>query len=78
MVATACGGGFSSDDPCNIVNRLGVEGIQIEQGKVICEGHWKDIAQAVVDAIGPRITLNEMNLSLRLTVIVTELMVALK
>jgi phage replication-related protein YjqB (UPF0714/DUF867 family) len=58
VVATACGGGFSSDDPCNIVNRLGVKGIQIEQGKVIREGHWKDIAQAVVDAIGPRINLS--------------------
>jgi hypothetical protein len=57
VVATACGGGFS-DDPCNIVNRLGVKGIQIEQGKVIREGHWNDIAQAVEDAIGPRINLS--------------------
>ena len=58
VVATACGGGFSGDDPCNIVNRLGVKGIQIEQGKKIRDDHWDDIAQAVVDAIGPRINLS--------------------
>jgi phage replication-related protein YjqB (UPF0714/DUF867 family) len=55
VVATACGGGFSGDDPCNIVNRLGVKGIQIEQGLDIRDAHWKEIAQAVVDAIGPRV-----------------------
>lgn len=55
VVATTCGGGFSGDDPCNIVNRLGVKGIQIEQGKVIRKDHWQEIAQALVDAIGPRI-----------------------
>ena len=55
VVATACGGGFSGDDPCNIVNRLGVKGIQIEQGLDIRNVHWQEIAQAVVDAIGPRI-----------------------
>jgi len=55
VVATACGGGFSGDDPCNIVNRLGVKGIQIEQGLKIRQDHWQEIAQAVVDAIGPRI-----------------------
>jgi phage replication-related protein YjqB (UPF0714/DUF867 family) len=55
VVATACGGGFSGDDPCNIVNRLGVKGIQIEQGLDIRDAHWKEIAQAVVDAIDPRV-----------------------
>jgi phage replication-related protein YjqB (UPF0714/DUF867 family) len=55
VVATACGGGFSGDDPCNIVNRLGVKGIQIEQGTDIRNAHWKEIAQGVLDAIGPRI-----------------------
>jgi phage replication-related protein YjqB (UPF0714/DUF867 family) len=29
----ACPGGFIGDDPCNIVNRLGIKGIQIEQCK---------------------------------------------
>jgi phage replication-related protein YjqB (UPF0714/DUF867 family) len=55
VVATACGGGFSGDDPCNIVNRLGVKGIQIEQGLDIRRLHSDKIAQAVVDVIGPRI-----------------------
>ena len=55
VVATACGGGFSGDDPCNIVNRLGIKGIQIEQGLDIRRLHSDKIAQAVVDAIGPRI-----------------------
>jgi phage replication-related protein YjqB (UPF0714/DUF867 family) len=55
VVATACGGGFSGDDPCNIVNRLGVKGVQIEQGLEIRRQHSDKIAQAVVDAIGPRI-----------------------
>jgi phage replication-related protein YjqB (UPF0714/DUF867 family) len=58
VVATACGGGFSGDDPCNIVNRLGVKGIQIEQGLDIRDVHWQEIAQAVVDAIAPRINLS--------------------
>jgi hypothetical protein len=58
VVATACGGGFSGDDPCNIVNRLGVKGIQIEQGLEIRDRHWQEIAQAVVDVIGPRINLS--------------------
>jgi len=57
VVATACGGGFSGDDPCNIVNRLGEKGIQIEQGLDIRNDHWKEIAQAVVDVIGPRINI---------------------
>lgn len=56
VVATACGGGFSGDDPCNIVNRLGVKGIQIEQGLEIRRLYSDKIAQAIVDAIGPRIT----------------------
>jgi phage replication-related protein YjqB (UPF0714/DUF867 family) len=56
VVATACGGGFSGDDPCNIVNRLGVKGIQIEQGLDIRDVHWEEIAQAVVEVIAPLIT----------------------
>ena len=55
VLATACGAGFSGDDPCNIVNGLGVKGIQIEQGTEIRDAHWKEITQAVVDAIGPRV-----------------------
>jgi len=58
VVATACGGGFSGDDPCNIVNRLGVKGIQIEQGLNIRKLHSDKIAQAVVDVIGPRINMS--------------------
>jgi phage replication-related protein YjqB (UPF0714/DUF867 family) len=58
VVATACGGGFSGDDPSNIVNRLSVKGIQIEQGLEIRDSHWKEIAQAVVDVMGPRINLS--------------------
>jgi hypothetical protein len=56
VVATACGGGFSGDDPCNIVNRLGIKGIQIEQGREIRDDHWDDIAQAVVDVMKPLIS----------------------
>jgi phage replication-related protein YjqB (UPF0714/DUF867 family) len=54
---TACRGGFNGDDPCNIVNRLGLKGIQIEQSKDARKDHWEDIAQAVVDVIGPRINV---------------------
>jgi phage replication-related protein YjqB (UPF0714/DUF867 family) len=57
VVATSCGGGFGGDDPCNIVNRLGVKGIQIEQCKKAREEeNFRDaIAQAVVEVIEPKI-----------------------
>jgi phage replication-related protein YjqB (UPF0714/DUF867 family) len=54
-----CPGMFNGDDPCNIVNRLGVKGIQIEQcRKARDDNKLRDaIAQAVVDVIGPRINV---------------------
>ena len=54
---TVCSGGFNGDDPCNIVNRLGIKGIQIEQCKKARRDHHDKIAQAVVDVIGPRINV---------------------
>jgi phage replication-related protein YjqB (UPF0714/DUF867 family) len=54
---TACPGGFNGDDPCNIVNRLGIKGIQIEQCKKARRDHHDGIAQAVVDVIGSRISV---------------------
>ncbi len=54
---TACPGGFNGDDPCNIVNRLGIKGIQIEQCKKARRDHHDKIAQAVVDVIGSRINV---------------------
>jgi hypothetical protein len=54
---TDCPGQFNGDDPCNIVNRLGVKGIQIEQ----CRNARDDvklrdaIAQAVVEVIEVKI-----------------------
>ena len=54
---TACPGGFNGDDLCNIVNRLGIKGIQIEQCKKTRRDHHDKIAQAVVDVIGSRINV---------------------
>ena len=54
---TACPGGFNGDDPCNIVNRLGIKGIQIEQWEKARRDHHDKIAQAVVDVIGSRINV---------------------
>jgi phage replication-related protein YjqB (UPF0714/DUF867 family) len=54
---TACPGGFNGDNPCNIVNRLGIKGIQIEQCKKARRDHHDKIAQAVVDVIGSRINV---------------------
>ena len=54
---TARPGGFNGDDPCNIVNRLGIKGIQIEQCKKARRDHHDKIAQAVVDVIGSRINV---------------------
>jgi phage replication-related protein YjqB (UPF0714/DUF867 family) len=57
-VETNCPGGFNGDDPCNIVNRLGLNGIQIEQCERARDATHRDlIAQAVVDVIGPRINV---------------------
>jgi phage replication-related protein YjqB (UPF0714/DUF867 family) len=57
-VETNCPGGFNGDDPCNIVNRLGVKGIQIEQCQRARDDDHRDlIAQAVVDVIGSLINV---------------------
>jgi phage replication-related protein YjqB (UPF0714/DUF867 family) len=52
-----CPEGFNSNDPKNIVNRLGANGIQIEQCKKAREDYHDVIAQAVVDAIRPLINV---------------------
>lgn len=54
---TACPGGFNGDDPSNIVNRLGIKGIQIEQCKKARQDHHDKIAQAIVDVISSRINI---------------------
>jgi phage replication-related protein YjqB (UPF0714/DUF867 family) len=52
-----CPEGFNGNDPKNIVNRLGTNGIQIEQCKKAREDYHDVIAQAVVDAIRPLINV---------------------
>jgi phage replication-related protein YjqB (UPF0714/DUF867 family) len=54
-----CPGGFNGDDPCNIVNRLGTNGIQIEQCiKAREDNKIRDaIAQAVVSVMKPLINV---------------------
>jgi phage replication-related protein YjqB (UPF0714/DUF867 family) len=52
-----CPGEFNGDDPCNIANRLGVKGIQIEQSRNARDDiKLRDaIAQAVVEVIESKI-----------------------
>lgn len=50
-----CAEGFNGNDPRNIVNRLAVNGIQIEQSKEARERFAPEIAKAVARVIGPRI-----------------------
>ena len=50
-----CPEGFNGDSDRNIVNRLGINGIQIEQSKKTRECYHEIIAKAVVDAISSRI-----------------------
>ena len=52
-----CPEGFNGDNPNNIVNRLGIKGIQIEQCWKACDDFHDVIAQAVVNAIGSRINV---------------------
>jgi phage replication-related protein YjqB (UPF0714/DUF867 family) len=52
-----CPGKFNGDKPENIVNRLGTNGIQIEQCKIARRDHHDAIAQAVVNVIGTRINV---------------------
>jgi phage replication-related protein YjqB (UPF0714/DUF867 family) len=48
-----CPGGFNGDSEDNIVNRLGINGIQIEQCIVARKQYYAYIAKAVVDTIRP-------------------------
>lgn len=50
-----CPEGFNGNKPDNIVNRLGIKGIQIEQCRKARDDFHDVIAQAVVNAIGSRI-----------------------
>jgi phage replication-related protein YjqB (UPF0714/DUF867 family) len=52
-----CPEGFNGDKDENIVNRLGTNGIQIEQCMKAREKYHDDIAQAVADAIRPWINM---------------------
>jgi phage replication-related protein YjqB (UPF0714/DUF867 family) len=50
-----CPGAFNGNDPKNIVNRLGTNGVQIEQSLDARTGFGRAIADAVADVIGPKI-----------------------
>jgi phage replication-related protein YjqB (UPF0714/DUF867 family) len=52
-----CPEGFNGNNPKNIVNRLGIKGIQIEQCMEARKIYHDDIAQAVADVIRPRINM---------------------
>ena len=52
-----CPEGFNGNNPNNIVNRLGIKGIQIEQCRKAREKYHDVIAQAVVNAIRSRINV---------------------
>jgi len=57
VVATdvGCPPDFNGNDPRNFVNRLGVNGIQIEQSIKARENYHDKIADAVADVINPKI-----------------------
>jgi phage replication-related protein YjqB (UPF0714/DUF867 family) len=59
VVATSdegtCPAAFNGDDPNNIVNRLGANGIQLEQSKEARASYGVQIADAVADVLGPKI-----------------------
>ena len=59
VVATSdegkCPGAFNGDDPKNIVNRLGANGIQLEQSKEARARYGVQIADAVADVLWPKI-----------------------
>ncbi len=50
-----CPDGFTGTDPKNIVNRLGTNGVQIEQSIKARTDYRIQIADAVADVIGPKI-----------------------
>ena len=52
-----CPEGFNGNNPDNIVNRLGIKGIQIEQCRKARDDFHDVIAQAVVNVIGSRINV---------------------
>ena len=49
-----CSGDFNGDDPENIVNRLGINSVQIEQCKKARRLHHEAIAEAVAKVLGTR------------------------
>ena len=52
-----CSEGFNGDSEDNIVNRLGTNGIQIEQCKMAREKYYENIAEAVAKTIRPWINM---------------------
>jgi phage replication-related protein YjqB (UPF0714/DUF867 family) len=50
-----CPGGVDGTDPRNIVNRLAINGIQIEQSKDARKFYGMQIADAVAKVVGPKI-----------------------
>ena len=52
-----CPEDFNGNNPDNIVNRLGIKGIQIEQSRKARHDFHDVIAQAVVNAISSRINI---------------------
>ena len=50
-----CPEGFNGNNPENIVNRLSIKGLQIEQSEEARKFYGIDIADAVADVIGPLI-----------------------
>jgi phage replication-related protein YjqB (UPF0714/DUF867 family) len=52
-----CPGEFNGDNPDNIVNRLGINGIQIEQCKDARKNYYRPIAEAVAKAFRPWISM---------------------
>jgi phage replication-related protein YjqB (UPF0714/DUF867 family) len=52
-----CPEGFNGNNPENIVNRLSIKGLQIEQSEEARKCYGIDIADAVADVIGPLIKL---------------------
>ena len=52
-----CPEGFNGNNTDNIINRLGIKGIQLEQSRMARNDFHDVIAQAVVNAISSRINV---------------------
>jgi phage replication-related protein YjqB (UPF0714/DUF867 family) len=57
VLDSGCPEGFNGNDPDNIVNKLGTNGIQIEQCPKARSDFYDVIAQAVVKVIDPLINV---------------------